>query len=315
MESNIPLRIAMLGMIPGNGHPYSWSAIINGYDPAEMAKCPYPVIAQYLGARPLEEVCIPGAQVTHIWTDDPSEAKSVAAAARIPHVAERMEDVIGEVDAVIIATDDGTDHVRRARPFVEAGLPIFVDKPLATTREELSQFVSWRQSGARILSSSGMRYAPELAALEHQEWRWLTSLTCKSWERYGIHALEPIFRILGAGFTHVRSEAQEGSDLVYCRHQSGAQATISAISDAVGGFGTIHAYGVDGEQYVRMRDTYTAFRNQLVSVVEWVRSGADPFPFSDTVELMAILIAAIESRQKGGELISIASLLKNIPSL
>lgn len=312
MEANIPLRLAMLGMIPGNGHPYSWSAIINGFDPAEMAKCPYPVISQYLSARPLEDVHIPGAQVTHIWTDELSEAHAVAAAAKIPHVVERMEDVIGHVDAVIIATDDGADHVRRARPFIEAGLPVFVDKPLATTRAELVQFIAWRKSGARILSSSGMRYAPELSVLEGQEWRWLTSLTCKSWERYGIHALEPVFRLLGAGFTHVRSEAREGSDIVYCLHRNGTQATISAIADAVGGFGTIHAYGVHGEQYVRMRDTYTTFRNQLVAVVEWLRTGTDPYPFSDTIELMAILIAAIESRESGGQLVSIESLLNTI---
>lgn len=27
------IRLAMLGMLEDNGHPYSWSAIINGYDP------------------------------------------------------------------------------------------------------------------------------------------------------------------------------------------------------------------------------------------------------------------------------------------
>ena len=32
------IRLAMLGMIEGNGHPYSWSAIVNGYNPDEMAK-------------------------------------------------------------------------------------------------------------------------------------------------------------------------------------------------------------------------------------------------------------------------------------
>ena len=30
------IRLAMLGMVDGNGHPFSWSAIINGrYDPAD----------------------------------------------------------------------------------------------------------------------------------------------------------------------------------------------------------------------------------------------------------------------------------------
>ena len=45
------LRIAMLGMIPGNGHPYSWSALLNGYDKARMAQCPYPVIAHHIFRR------------------------------------------------------------------------------------------------------------------------------------------------------------------------------------------------------------------------------------------------------------------------
>ena len=31
-------KIAMLGMVDGNGHPYSWSAMFNGYDKEEMDK-------------------------------------------------------------------------------------------------------------------------------------------------------------------------------------------------------------------------------------------------------------------------------------
>jgi len=299
-------------MIPGNGHPYSWSAIINGYDAGKMAECPYPVIPKYLGDQPPGSVGISGAQVTHLWTDEPSEAPLVAAAARIPHILSSPEDAIGEVDAVIIATDDGTDHVRRARPFVEAGLPVFVDKPLATTREELAQFSEWRRQGARILSSSGMRYAPELEALENQEWLWITSVTCKTWERYGIHALEPVYKLLGPGFLEVRTESREGSDILYGCHKSGTQVTIAAIQEAYGSFGAIHGYGRESELSIRIRDTYTAFRRQLVAVVEWLRAGREPFAFSETQELMALLIAGQESRRHGGAVCSIPSILKTI---
>jgi hypothetical protein len=75
------LRLAMLGMIPGNGHPYSWSAIVNGYDPVERSRCSWPVIPRYLGVRPLESVGISGASVTHIGTDEPGDAEKVARAA------------------------------------------------------------------------------------------------------------------------------------------------------------------------------------------------------------------------------------------
>src|SRR5512136_1188104 len=152
------IRLAMLGMIEGNGHPYSWSAIVNGYNPAEMAKCPFPVIPQYLAEVPLNTVRILGARVTHVWTDDPADAPKVAAASRIEHVVTRPEDVIGQVDAVILATDDGHAHVRRARPFIEAGLPVFVDKPLAINVADLNQFIRWYQGGKVFLSSSNMRY-------------------------------------------------------------------------------------------------------------------------------------------------------------
>ncbi len=306
------LRIAMLGMIPGNGHPYSWSAIVNGYDPKEMAKCPYPVIVDYLGAQPLESVGIPNAQVTHVWTDNPEEAPLVAAASKIPHVVENMEDVIGEVDLAIIATDDGADHVRRARPFVEAGIPVFVDKPLAITREELRQFVAWKNAGARILSSSGLRYANELEKIQGREWLWLNSSTCKTWERYGIHALEPLFKVVGPGITHVRNEAKANSSIVYCDHKSGAQLTIGVFKDATGSHGVINAYGRTGHESFRMSDTYNAFRNQLLSIVGWGITGIDPYPFEETIELMAILIAGQDSREQKGTMIPVESVLATL---
>ena len=60
------IRLAILGMVDGNGHPYSWSAIFNGYNPEEMAKCPYPAIPAYLEKEPKETLRIKGARVTHI---------------------------------------------------------------------------------------------------------------------------------------------------------------------------------------------------------------------------------------------------------
>lgn len=326
------LSIAMLGMIAGNGHPYSWSAIINGYDPVEMKKCPYPVIAEYLGRQPIESVRIPGARVTHIWTDNPSDAPRVAAASKIEHVVNAPEDVIGHVDAVIIATDDGNDHVRRARPFIEAGLPVFVDKPLAINLADLKQFIRWQDAGARVLSTSGMRYMPELGQVrecqrEIGDVRWITNFTCKSWERYGIHALEPVHALLGPGFLSAQTAeapsaapqirdgvelGPRGSDIVHLTHRSGTQVTLAAIQDAYGSFGAMQVYGTKGHLPLSLRDTYTAFRLQLLAFIEFVRTQCAPVPFSQTVELMAAIIAAIRSRQEHGRVVPVHEILMNL---
>jgi predicted dehydrogenase len=311
------LKLAMLGMIEGNGHPYSWSAIVNGYDPEKMKACPYPVIAQYLGRQPLEAVRLHGTRVTHIWTDNPEDAPKVAAASKIQNIVSKPEDVIGKVDAVIIATDDGNDHVRRAAPFIDAGLPVFVDKPLATNVADLKQFVHWQTEGARILSTSGMRYMPEMKQVKERraeigEYRWITSFTCKTWERYGIHALEAVFPLLGPGFINVQTNHQEGSDIVHLTHKSGAQVTVPAINDAYGSFGSVHVYGTKGQLALRLSDTYTAFRQQLVTFIEMLRMGRTPFPFEHTVELMAIIIAGARSREQNGRVVPLTEIYAEI---
>lgn len=312
---NQELKLAMLGMIEGNGHPYSWSAIVNGYDPAEMAKCPYAAIPVYLGKQPLESVRIPGARVTHVWTDNADEAPLVAKASLIANVVGKPEDVIGLVDAVVIATDDGNDHVRRARPFIEAGLPVFIDKPMATNIDDLRQFVKWQREGKVLLSTSGMRYAPEMKLSDAQrthlgDLRWITSFTCKTWERYGIHALEAVYPLLGPGFISAQTQHQDGSDIVHLRHQSGAQITLAAIHDAYGSFGGVHLYGTKGDLSLKLTDTYSAFRAQLVAFIDMLRTGQPPFDFAQTVELMSIIIAGIQSREQNGAIVSVPSVIE-----
>ncbi|WP_395745722.1 Gfo/Idh/MocA family protein [Prosthecobacter sp.] len=308
------LRLAMLGMIEGNGHPYSWSAIINGFDPAAMAACPYPAILSYLGKQRVEDVRVPGAGVTHLWTDDPADAPKVAAASLIPNIVAKPEDVIGHVDAVIISTDDGDDHIRRVRPFIEAGLPVFVDKPMATNIADLRQFVQWHRAGATILSTSGMRYAPEMRLNEEQradlgDLRWITSFTCKTWERYGIHALEAVEPLLGPGFLTVQAQSDAGGDVMHITHRGGVRVTLGAIHDAYGSFGAVHLYGTKGQLPLRLTDTYHAFRGQLVAFIDMLRTGARPLPFDETVELMAVIIAGRRSREQKGALIQVADIL------
>jgi predicted dehydrogenase len=310
MSAPTELRLAMLGMIEGNGHPYSWSAIVNGYEPAEMAKCPYAGIPKYLGAQPLESVRIPGARVTHIWTDDPADAPKVARASKIEHVVSKPDEVIGKVDAVIISTDDGDDHVRRARPFVEAGLPVFVDKPMATNVADLNQFLRWHLAGRTVLSTSGMRYMPEMRRIAEQreqlgELRWITSFTSKTWERYGIHALEAVYPVLGPGFLSAQTNHQTGSDIVHLAHRGGVQVTLAAVHDGYGSFGAVHVYGTKGDLPLKLADTYTAFRAQLVAFIDLLRTGVRPLPLSQTVELMAIIIAGRRSREQGGRVVTI----------
>ena len=307
------IRLAMLGMVDGNGHPYSWSAIFNGYEPEAMARCPYAAIPDYLSKQPPDAFGIPGARVTHVWTDDPADAPRVAQASRIPNVVERPEDVIGKVDAVIIATDKGWEHVERCRPFADAGAPMFVDKPLVDNAADLATFRKWIADGNPILSSSCMAYAKEFApyrASTHDLGlvRYASVTTAKSWERYGIHALSAVYPIFGPGFISARNTGTSDRNVVHFKHTCGADVIVAAIDNLYGGFGQLQLCGTAGSVHAAFRDTYYAFKAQLADFVRYLRTGVAPFPFSETEELMTMLIAGIRSRAEDGREVFLAEI-------
>ncbi len=302
------IRLAMIGCTSGNGHPYSWGAMFNGYDRDLMTReCPFAGIPVYLNKEPIETLTIPGAKVTHVCCegDGGFTAEHVAKCALIPNVVDKPTDVIGQVDAVIIATDDGGDHVERARPFVEAGLPVFVDKPLADNGPDLKVFQDWVAAGKAIMSSSCMRYAKEFMPYRYSTHelgalRLATITTPKSWERYGIHALEGLYPILGPGFESVRNTGAIDRNVVHLKHRCGADIVVVASTDMYGGFGCMQLCGTAGHAQVAFGDTFFAFKSQLEAFIEYLRTGSRPFPFDETVELMNLVIAGIQSRTEGG---------------
>ena len=300
------IRLAMLGMVEGNGHPYSWSILINGsYDAKALAACPYPVIKDYIAKQPPGSLGIPGAKVTHVWTDDPADAVQVAAVAHIPNIAERAEDVIGEVDAVLVATDKGFEHVERARPFIEAGIPVFIDKPLCDNRLDLATFSKWVAEGKPLISSSAMRFAKEYVPYHRAthalgQLRHVSATMAKSWEAYGIHALETVYPITGPGYVSVQNIGDANSNIVHLRHRDGIDVTLQVTKDMGGGFGMVTLAGTAAGLQLKFTDTYHAFRTQLVGFVDYLRTGKPPVPWEETRELMQLVIAGIESREQGG---------------
>lgn len=310
------IRLAILGCTTGNGHPYSWSAMFNGYEREVMtAECPFPGIPAYLNKEPLNNLTIPGAQITHINCigDGNFTAEHVARCARIPNVAASPQEAIGQVDAVIVATDIAGEHVERARPFVEAGLPVFVDKPLADTPADLRTFCDWVKEGHPIMSSSSMRYCKEFMPYRYStnnlgELRYVNITTAKSWECYGIHALEAIYPILGPGFLTAQNTGTANRNVVHLTHRRGVDIVVIANQDMSGGFGCLQLCGTAGRAQITSADSFFSFKSQLEAFIEYLRTGLHPFPFAETTELMTILIAGRQSREEGGRRIDLTEI-------
>ena len=303
---NKKIKLAMLGMTEGNGHPYSWSIIINGrYNAEALAKCPYAAIIDYISKQPKNTLGIEDVEVSHVWTDNPEDAKLVAKVAEIENIVEDPKDVIGQVDAVLVATDIGSEHVERCKPFVEANVPIFVDKPLCDNFTDLKIFQQWIDEGKPIISSSAMRYCKEyesyhLSTYELGDLRYINVTMAKSWEKYGIHALETLYPIVGPGFTSIQNLGDKDRNIVHLHHSKGIDINIANVFDMIGGFGLVSLVGTKSGIQIKSNDTFYAFKKQLESYVHYLRTGVKPVPWEETKELMQLVAAGVKSREEGG---------------
>jgi predicted dehydrogenase len=74
------------------------------------------------------------------------------------------------VDAAIVSTRDGARHREQAVPLLEAGVPVLVDKPLATTTADAEVLLgAARRGGAPLVSCSALRFVPEMPDLRDGE--------------------------------------------------------------------------------------------------------------------------------------------------
>jgi predicted dehydrogenase len=305
------IKLGIIGMSKGNGHPYSWSSIINGnFDRATMDKCGFAGIPLYLEANS-DTLGIDGAKVTHIWTQETSLSEHIARASMIENVVENAKEMIGQVDAVLLARDDPENHVQMAKPFLDANVPIFIDKPLAITSKDLEYFSEQNEKGKMIMSSSSMRYSgecrtvkTELASLGKLELA--TVVGTKDWIKYGVHMLEALLAVLDdPKVVSVQHVGQSGKDIVYLQFGNGLAATVHLFVDIAATF-QLSLFGSAGWRMVEIKNSYSMFKQNLVEFIRFVREGKSRLKFQKTENIIRTLIAAKQSLEQGGKTIYFA---------
>lgn len=290
------IRFGIIGLSPGNGHPYSWSAICNGYDPAAMATCPYPAIPAYLAARRFPDDAISSARVTHVWTQDHSVSAHVAAAALIPTVVDDPRDFIGSVDAVLLARDDAETHLEFAAPFLKEGIPVYIDKPLALTRAAAEAIYARQSRPGLVFSCSALAYAREFLLSDGERaalgrLRYVEAITPKDWDRYAIHVIEPLMRLLANEGDIMRNVASgNGIRALDLTWASGLTGRIVALGTAAGPI-AIRLYGESGSRTMTFEDSFEAFRSALIDFTEIVGGRRSPQQPDDVLALIDIVEA------------------------
>jgi len=238
-----------------------------------------------------------------VWTQDPVESKKIAKASKISQIVDSPEDMLEAVDAVIIARDDYQSHRELALPFLKNGKYVFIDKPLSLAREDLIYFYPYLQSG-KLMSCSGIRYAPELDRMKDERERigkvkLIRGTVCKSWEKYAIHMLEGIFSVMPFSVLSVRYQpGLHESFALLCEDGSIVQIDALGTSSPLL---RIEFYGDYGCYRADTLDAFTAFRRTLYHFVTMVQNESVPVLPDETIYLMRILMAGLIASKENRE--------------
>lgn len=286
------IKLGVIGLSEGNGHPYSWSAIFNGYNSSAMENCGYPVIPRYLEQQVWPDSQIDNAEVVAIWTQDIELSQHIATASRIEHVMVDYTDMIGQVDAILLARDDAQNHLRYAEPFLRAGLPIYIDKPIALSLVDFEKLYALEQYPGQIFTCSALRFSQQLILTEADrqqlgQIKQVTAFTPKSWNKYAVHIIEPVLNMLPKGDTPVEivsPTTTDDSGSLIVRWQSGIQTNFFALGEGLAPL-SIRVSGTNDFKDLNFTDSFSAFKAALQAFIDGIEQNkvASKKPFNRQV--------------------------------
>lgn len=272
----IPLKLGVIGLSPGNGHPYSWSAIFNGYDPVAMEDCGFPVIPRYLEKQRFPDDAIADANVTHVWAQEKTIASHIAKAALIDNVVDRFTDMIGQVDGVLLARDDAETHYEFALPFLEAGIPIYVDKPTALSVHDAKQLIDKQQYPGQLFSCSALRYAKEFKLSAHELAQIGTishihATIPKDWDKYAVHLIEPLLMLVKNRGTVNRTNSirRKNTTTLAVEYSTGLQVLVSTMGSTCAPL-SLRVMGEFGWKDLFFQNTFLAFKGALFDFIQGI---------------------------------------------
>ena len=137
-------------------------------------------------------------------------AEQFAARLDIPRVYQSLEEMAEEVDLAIIHSVNWDLHIGRARPFVEKGKGVLLDKPIVGNLRDANALWEWALDGARIGGGSSLRFSYEIRGFlaqdpEQRGEPCFSFVGCGVDEfNYGIHAYSTLLGVMGSGVDCVR---------------------------------------------------------------------------------------------------------------
>ncbi|TWU65806.1 Gfo/Idh/MocA family protein [Crateriforma conspicua] len=232
-------------------------------------------------------------------------------------VVDSIPELLGQVDCVLLETNDGKPHLAQALEVFKAGKPVFIDKPVASNLAEVVAIYRAAQHyGVPMFSSSSLRYTDGAQAIRGGKIG--AVLGCNAYSPastepshtdlfwYGIHGVEILFTCMGTGCQSVSHTSTDGRELAVGIWDGGRIGTFHGMREGTKSYGGT-AFGSDA---IRPIGPYGGYKPLVLRIAKFFRTRKPPIDPAETIQLYAFMQAAAESTQRNGQAVTITEVMQ-----
>ena len=231
-----------------------------------------------------------------------------------------IEELAQNVDAILILSVDGRPHLDQFRRTLAAKKPVFIDKPLAGSLKDALEIARLaREAKVPVFSASSLRYTADapsrsidksaqvLAAFSFGPAELEPHHPVMFW--YGIHATEALYTVLGTGCTKVTRTHTPNVDVITGVWSDGRVGTVQGNRKEEKGFGGYGVTVMTTKGAVKGGEKH-AYKPLVEDYMKFFQTGISPVPMETTIEILAFMEAADESKRRGGVPVTLAEVMK-----
>lgn len=110
----------------------------------------------------------PDIQVMGVHSEYPGAAENLQEKFGVPVMAS-SDALVGQLDGLIVTARHGGRHYPLAKPYLDDGIPLFIDKPTTTTEEDARAFAAeLSQRKIQVCGGSVLKFAKSIQELKEQ---------------------------------------------------------------------------------------------------------------------------------------------------
>jgi hypothetical protein len=228
-------------------------------------------------------------------------------------ICDSIEATAEGMDAFLLESVDGRQHLEQFKILAQYGKPVFIDKPFACCFEDAKAIVELaKEKNVPIMTASAIRYAKGVDVLhdgskvescetfgpmalldDYRDYFW-----------YGIHSAETLYSFMGPGCEQVQATSTDNLDLIVGTWKDGRIGTLRGNRVKAHDFGCVITFE-DGTRFALVSPEVPYYALLLKKIVPFFQTGVSPIPAEESLEVIAFLEAASQSRAQNGKVVKI----------